>query len=651
MSIQNYFGDILTFGNRGTDFGLVDRLWKRILNNSLPKNTRIIGSLLLAASALLFVEGVVQLTGVYSTLPLLWTTLLLSFVNGIGFSVMLSSAMALIADYFLMPPLGIVFSDWHSVEHYLIFLLSSIGTALIASSLKRIYVEIDNATKAKSEFVSHMSHEIRTPLNGIIGMAALLGKTPLDKKQNDFLKAISESSNQLLCVVNDVLDLSKVEANKFLLEAKPFHLGTLIDEMAYPFIKQAETKQIQFQTEKTPDLETWFYGDSFRLKQVLSNVLSNAFKFTPRGRITVKVNTLPSSKPSHIILQFVVNDTGIGMSEEVLKHIFREFFQGSPSISKKYGGSGLGLTICKKIIEQMNGVIRAESRVNQGSTFRVSLPLEVIKDISVHEIKESLQIKEERFQSNPKRSGIRILLVEDNLINQTVVRALLENLGYQIDTALDGLDALELTRTKPYSLILMDLQMPLLNGYDTAKILRMEGSTTPIVAFTAHASREDCTRAFQSGMSDYLPKPYTERKLIEMVDRWCLTEGTPMDSTPSFDRTVLNQLEELDQGRTRPGLIQRLITLYLDDAPAALAKMKKNLQSSEIEVLRKEAHRFKSSNNNLGLKRNALLLDKIESQNTPAFQIEGLLFSVENETALAIQILQEYQNTVASGKT
>lgn len=382
----------------------------------------------------------------------------------------------------------------------------------------------ESANQAKSEFLANMSHEIRTPMNAIVGLVELCLHTPLTDKQCQYLQRVQMASRSLMTIINDILDFSKMEAGKLELESIPFLLQDMLDQVYSTMDELSARKNLRLNHSQAGH-DFAVMGDPQRLQQVLINLIGNAIKFTARGEVSVTVSEI-SRDTEQVWLQFCVSDTGIGISAEQQSRLFQAFSQGDSSVTRNYGGTGLGLIISKRLIEQMGGSIYLESELNVGSRFifTVRLGLTDLADVRQAEQQNHLQLDPQQLQVLP---GVRVLLVEDNEINRIVAVELLQKLQIQVDIAENGAVALNQMQCNHYDCVLMDVQMPVMDGYvATQRIKEMPGyQDLPVIAMTANAMQEDRLKCLQAGMADHISKPILPATLYKVLSKWIKPEN------------------------------------------------------------------------------------------------------------------------------
>ncbi|MBF0395544.1 MAG: response regulator [Desulfobacterales bacterium] len=401
--------------------------------------------------------------------------------------------------------------------------LLDISERILKEKAEREREIAEKSARVKTEFLANMSHEIRNPLNAIIGFTALSLKTDLSPKQKEYISKVNSSSKLLLGIINDILDFSKIEAGKLNIEEIPFKISGIIDDLSNIFLNNFMEKGIDLILSVEEDVPKSLIGDPLRIGQILINLVSNAFKFTDKGNVIVKISLIENID-NKVKLKFLVKDSGIGIPYDKLTKLFAPFVQADDSTARKYGGTGLGLSICKKLVEMMGGKIWAESEVGIGTTFY--LILEFNAESLQKSNKDEDYIMQTQFIMN-KVKGIKVLLTEDNRINQQIATELLKSAGINVDVAENGKETLLKLRNKIFDLILMDIQLPDINGYEvTQKIRNMEKSKqtlkeyTTIIAMTGSTTLEDKNKCLDSGMDDYTTKPIETEKLFYTISKW-----------------------------------------------------------------------------------------------------------------------------------
>ncbi|MEH2319709.1 MAG: ATP-binding protein [Nostoc sp.] len=523
----------------------------------------------------------------------------------------------------------------------------------------RDMTERKQAELAKQEFLAMISHEVRTPIASVIGMSSLLLDSKLTAEQQDFIKIIYTSGNSLLKIINDFLDFSKTQSGHLELEEEPFALRSCINEAFYLLAPTAREKGLKLTFVDTPKVPTMIVGDITRLRQVLINLLSNAIKFTETGSIEVSVITRKNGDINHSSgattdeIQFSIKDTGIGIPSDRLERLFKAFSQVNSSITRQYGGTGLGLAICKQLCELMGGRIWVESELSLGSTFYFTIAASVIPEqsevqtrlivsIQNSEVKnydnnanyhspDSPKLSSERSptaKTEPSQS-FRILLTEDNLVNQKIALKQLQSLGYSADVAVNGKEALQLLEKNPYDLILMDCQMPILDGLETTKEIHRwqesnfaSGRRPVVIAMTANAMKEDKQMCLDAGMDDYLSKPVMKEKLAATLEHWgsvifkaketSATEQTiSTTDTGSVDLPIdWKHLHQISENNLEFEL--ELLQIFVEDIQPRLEVMKIAIASDDFGQLALQAHQIKGASANTGATTMYLVAEKLE---------------------------------------
>lgn len=495
--------------------------------------------------------------------------------------------------------------------------------AQVAKEKAEIATEIaENAVKVKQEFLSNMSHEIRTPMNAIIGFTKVVLKTNLTAKQKEYMLAIKISGDALIVLINDILDLAKVEAGKMTFERTTFKLHQSIEAMVNLFEPRIQEKNLVLRKKYDKNIPEVLIGDSIRLHQIIMNLMSNALKFTSKGEILIAV-TLKDESDDAVNIEFKVSDTGIGIAEDKLGGIFEKFNQATLSTSRLYGGTGLGLAIVKQLVENQGGSIAIKSKIGEGSTFSFELTFQKTNDQVV--------LEPEIIELDSEIKDVKVLIVEDIPLNQLLMKTLLDDFGFESDITFNGKLAIEKleslrnqdSKIKPYDIILMDLQMPEMNGYQaTAHIRNTMKSDIPIIALTADVTTADVEKCRAIGMNDYISKPVNERllysKIVALVKKpvVILTSEKKIGKFKKQKTVDLSYL--LQRTKSNPKLMIEMISVYLDQTPPLLFAMKQSLKDKDWKLLEQVVHKM-----------------------VPSFSIMGMSTDLENMA----RKIQEYAST------
>ncbi|RYG34244.1 response regulator [bacterium] len=491
----------------------------------------------------------------------------------------------------------------------------------------------ERSAQAKSEFLANMSHEIRTPMNGIIGVVYLLQETELSPRQRMYADTIQKSGENLLTLVNDVLDLSKIESGKMTLERKEFSLASIAREVGDVFAPGARDKGIRFEFQVDATVPERLLGDAVRVRQILANLVGNAVKFTDRGGVTLSLRVLERHTRA-VSIEMRVVDTGIGIPADRLETIFESFVQADGTTTRRFGGTGLGLAITQQLVNLMGGRLKVDSREGTGSEFSVVLELGIV----VNEESSGLPLPTPALPTVPIRADVRILLVEDNPVNQMVVRDLLNARGCQVETAGDGVQAVEAALHRSFDLVLMDVQMPRMDGYEATRRLRDAGIRIPIVAMTANALEGDRERCLAAGMDDYLPKPVRPPDLLSTIARWTESALPPLPVTTVAKNENSDRL--FDPGRLAEmfgegdPMALRILEEWLKSSPAYMDQLK----GADHKAARSAAHALKGASRTIGADRMGSVCDAFER--AEGDEIPGMVarvVEVFDQTVVAVE--------------
>ena len=491
----------------------------------------------------------------------------------------------------------------------------SIGIHWDITEMKQLEFELKGArhkaeesSKAKAMFLANMSHEIRTPLNGIVGMAEQLAQSQLDADQRYFVDIMRSASSTLLSIINDVLDISKIESGKFSIETTPFNLNETIRRTLSIFGEKAKQTNVSLDIELMDDRGIMHLGDPHRLSQVLFNIVGNAMKFTQAGYVRV-TSHLARGENDICLVSFSIEDTGVGMDMAYLTKVFEAFTQEDASVTRKFGGSGLGLSIARNIVHIMGGTLEIESEKGKGTRVNIRIPMRISNEKTKQDIVEITDLQK-------SLKGLRILAVEDNELNRMVLQVILKKCEVVLTIAHNGQEAIDLIQQQEFDLVLMDVQMPIVDGLEATKYIRNElKMIIPIIGLSANAMREEVEICKQAGMNDYLVKPYSERVLVEIMKKWS-TEVMATESikygnevAEELDLSVLKQYVGNDIDALRD-----IVTGYLKHLPPQLDRLELALVGSDVLALRHELHQLKASMEIIGVRPDGLSFAAISNE-------------------------------------
>jgi PAS domain S-box-containing protein len=505
----------------------------------------------------------------------------------------------------------------------------------------------ETAVKAKQQFLSNMSHEIRTPMNAIIGFSKVLLKTDMSAKQKEYMLAIKMSGDALIVLINDILDLAKVDAGKMTFEKTAFKMALSISAMLHLFEPKIREKNLGLVKEYDPKIPEVLVGDPVRLHQIILNLVSNAVKFTNTGKITVSVSLL-NEDDRDVTISFAVKDTGIGIAQNKIDKIFENFQQASSGTSRLYGGTGLGLAIVKQLVEAQDGTISVESKINEGSTFSFTL--------SFQKTKAQAEIESDLLELDTNLQNIKVLVAEDITLNQLLMRTLLEDFGFSCDIASNGKIAVEKLQANAYDIILMDLQMPEMNGFEATEYIRNTlKSQIPIIALTADVTTVDLTKCKAVGMNDYIAKPVDEKllyhKIVGAVKRTISDDET--NETSNITTKILKYTDLaylIRRTKSNPILMMEMISLYLEQTPPLITIMKQSWKDKDWVSLYSSVHKMIPSFAIMGISDDyenmAKKVQEYASSQKESDGINEMIFQIGNVCTHACKELQEDFNRI-----
>ncbi|UCV03045.1 ATP-binding protein [Dechloromonas denitrificans] len=515
-------------------------------------------------------------------------------------------------------------------------------------ALRDAMAEARRANRAKSEFLARMSHEIRTPLNAITGLSRMVLESPLEPQQYEYLGQVMESSDALLGIINDVLDYSKIEAGGLTLESRPFSLDKVFQSTGSLFSARARAHGLDLRFVHSGEIPPVLLGDSLRLGQILINLVGNAIKFTPQGEIEVSVRTAAQLPDQRISLEFAVRDTGIGIPAEQQETLFSPFTQADSSITRRFGGTGLGLAICRQLVELMGGRISLESSPEHGSTFRFTVIFALPAEAIAGSPPPAANSTKER--NLPRWAGERVLLVEDIAINRTIAVSLLQRVGLSVGIATNGQEALDLLEKEEFRLVLMDIQMPIMDGLTATRAIRAEPrlATLPVIAMTAHATVEDQQQTQEAGMNAHLTKPITPQLLYDTLSRWLppIGEQAPAEPSAEAENAVawpplpgIDKAAGLALHMHRPELYRQSLHAFRRDFAGIDQRIRQALLDGNGIEARQLAHSLRSVAGSLGAARLVDATRQLEqalSGASDAATNESLLMTFAHEIRIVI---------------
>lgn len=502
--------------------------------------------------------------------------------------------------------------------------------------------KVKAAASVKENFLANMSHEIRTPLNAILGFTNILQKTKLDSQQQKHIHIIQSSGTNLLSIVNDILDLSKIEAGMMRIEEAPFRVNDVMGAVEQMLGPRAEEKNLKLIVKVDAEIPETICGDAVRLTQIVVNLVSNSIKFTEEGGVYVRVTPFKIT-PESVCLEIHVRDTGIGIPREKQKFIFERFEQAEAETTRRFGGTGLGLSIVKHLVDLQNGSITLNSEVGYGTSFLVELPYKTTNEVAAPVA--STKINHNLFPMNKKS---RILVAEDNIMNQQLIKHLLKYWGFEFDLVANGLLAVEALKKQPYNLVLMDIQMPEMDGHTATRMIRSElKSAIPVIAMTAHAMAGEREKCISSGMNDYLSKPINEETLYAFIVKYSGAGSAEGYSSDTRTRVIdLKYIESVSDGDEQ--LKEDMIRQFVKTIPGNIFSLGKAIDENNYKVIYSIAHDMKTTVHFMGL--TSLVgqsLQKIEDMAQSQGALPAIRQMFEDIKAVCTRAVQEAGRLVA----